>query len=288
MNMTISSTARSSRDLFSLSEAPLATLTEELLDERTLADPGGIAPPRAEQIADLVLFAVVRLVRLATPAQIADAGVEVSRRLIGAPGEELGRRFPRAHRILDAASLVLGAAASPASGGGEVAVLRAWNGLALNAFVAISLAPGQSMARSELRRELGHIDESHLSHILADLEDAALIARIRDGRNVTVHLGPRGHEKHVRELVPKPRTGLSHSSTGLGTPGQAEASPPIANRFDENDGYLQGEDELAGASNSPAQVGFSHATYEFDIVEGDWTPMIGKMANASRASHPVG
>jgi DNA-binding MarR family transcriptional regulator len=279
--------ASPSRDLFSLSEAPLETLLEELLEERTLADRGGVAPPRAEQIADLILSAVIRLIRLATPGQLADAGVGVSRRLIGSPAEDLERRHPRAHRVLGAASLVLAAAASPSSAGGEVAVLRAWKGLALEAFAAISCAPGQAMARSELRRELGHIDESHLSHILSDLEDAGLIARIRDGRNVTVHLGPLGREKHVRELLPKQRTGfVSYSGVRVTTFDQAEVGGLITNEYDS---YLQGEDESAGARNSLAAVtGASPAPHEFDISEGDWTPMIGKLANASRAGDPVG
>jgi DNA-binding transcriptional ArsR family regulator len=278
-----------SRDLFSLSDAPLETLLETLLEEQSLADRGGVAPPRAEQIADLILSAVIRLIRLGTPGQLADAGVEVSRRLVGSAAEELERCHPRAYRVLAAASLVLGAAAAPSSGGGEVAVLRAWNGLALEAFAAVSRAPGQAMARSELRCELGHIDESHLSHILADLEDAGLVARIRDGRNVTVHLGPLGHEKHVRELLPKQPAGFAiYQDTMVMVSDQFEVGGLITNHFDKYDRSLQGEEESVVARNSaPGAPGVS-PSYDFDVAELDWTPMIDKLASASRLSDPVG
>jgi DNA-binding MarR family transcriptional regulator len=65
----------------------------------------------------------------------------------------------------------------------------------------VSRAKGRAIARARLRELLG-VEESYLSHLLADLEAAGLIMRIRRGRAVSIHLGPVAESEHVKELLP--------------------------------------------------------------------------------------
>jgi DNA-binding MarR family transcriptional regulator len=65
-------------------------------------------------------------------------------------------------------------------------------------------AEGQAVSRSEIKRRLD-LAESHLSHLLRDLEAAGLIVRIRTekGREVLVDLGPEGRKITESALLPR-------------------------------------------------------------------------------------
>ena len=189
------------RDLLSLARtSSMPELLAALLEERTLNETNSPVPPRANQIARLVISKTVLLIRLGTQAELADATVEVVRALASPNGKLLAERFPQAHRLLSGASVSLRAATPPSSSGGELAVLRMWKGKAQMAVKLVVHADGEEMSRAELRRRLG-VNESYLSHLLADLEAAGLLVRIRDGRTVTVHVGPTGKSDHVRKFL---------------------------------------------------------------------------------------
>jgi DNA-binding MarR family transcriptional regulator len=188
-------------DFMKLAAAPLATLVAEV--ERTAEvppDESGEIPSLATQVADFALAEAIRLIRLGTRDEIVDGAVELSQLMIRPAGETLSRLHPEAYATLVAASTALSAAAEPMSKGGELAVLRSWNGSALAATKHVSDAAGRALPRAELR-ELMRVEESYLSHLLNDLDVAGLIERVRVGRNVTVHLGARGYAEHVQELL---------------------------------------------------------------------------------------
>jgi hypothetical protein len=189
-------------DLFSLAEASMAELAAALEDDETFAGDEHGAPSRARQIGELIVAEAVRLIRLGTRTELSGAAVELAKTLAGPKAEELEERHPEAHMLASAASITLGAATSPSSGGSELTVLRAWGGKALEAVSAISQTDRDEMPRAQLRACLGDLDESHMSHFLADLEASGLIVRIREGRTVTVRLGSAAQSRQVRELLP--------------------------------------------------------------------------------------
>jgi DNA-binding MarR family transcriptional regulator len=65
----------------------------------------------------------------------------------------------------------------------------------------ILAAEGGPLARGEVRQRTG-LSESHLSHVLRDLEEGDLIERTREGREVVLDLGEVGREVVDREIRP--------------------------------------------------------------------------------------
>src|SRR3954447_11351797 len=72
------------------------------------------------------------------------------------------------------------------------------------ALLELLAAEGQPVSRAEVKRRLG-MAESHLSHLLADLEASGLIVRIRGqkGQGVLVDLGPEGRKVVEAALLPR-------------------------------------------------------------------------------------
>jgi DNA-binding MarR family transcriptional regulator len=190
------------RDLMSLARAGMAELLDALQEQRTIEDDGTSLPPRSVQIAGLILAHAIRLIRLGTREELLDGGLELAETLTRPTIRDLDRRQPEALRLLSGASVALKAAAAPSSAGGELAVLRSWNGNAREAVATLNASPSLKLARAELRERLG-VNQSYLSHLLADLEGAGLVVRTRDGRDITVHLGPAARAERVQVLLPE-------------------------------------------------------------------------------------
>jgi DNA-binding MarR family transcriptional regulator len=190
------------RDMLSLSMAPIPELIAALEDEKLEQSPS--LKRRTKRLGRLVMREAVRLIRVGTRAEIADAALELSEALARPSAERLREVAPRAHRLMTSASDALGAATPPSSGGGEMTLLnpRSWKGKALKAVTMVNSAPGRAVPRAELRLQL-EMEDSHLSHMLAELEGAGLIVRVRSGRSVTVHLGVVGRSEHVQAILPQ-------------------------------------------------------------------------------------
>ncbi len=204
-------TASSSRDMLSLSMARMPELVAALEEERTLADQTVVIPRRSKRVARMLMTEAIRLIRLGTRAEVADAALELAQARRRS-GERLAELHPRSHRLLTSATDALAAATPPSSGGGELAVLRSWNGKALKVVKIISKEPRRSIPRADLRVQLD-VDESYLSHLLADLEAAGLVVRVKTGRTVMVHLGLVGRSDHVQKMVP-PDESVSPAKAG--------------------------------------------------------------------------
>jgi len=196
---------QASLDPFSLAFASIAEMIEAIASKEALADEGVGVPPLAEQIANMVVAEAVRLIRLGTTSDVVDAAHRLARFLLRSSAEELERRQPDAYRVVSGAAVALDAAAAPTGAGSEEAVLRSWDEKAIEAVALVNATPGRKLPRLELldalRSDLGKAPSSALSHMLSHLEAAGLIVRIREGRNVTVHLGPVGAEEHVQAVL---------------------------------------------------------------------------------------
>lgn len=193
--------ARRPRDLLSLKSAPIGVMLGELEEAATGAHDQEGVPPRAVQLADLIVAEVVRLIRVGTRAELTDAAAAVSGAMIGPSAARQAENYPEASRLFSAAAVALAAAVAPSSNGGEAAVLRSWNGKALRAVRLVAQSSDQALARSDLRAALDIDDESHLSHLLADLEASGLIERSKQGRQVIVHLGPSAVTSPAAEII---------------------------------------------------------------------------------------
>lgn len=188
------------KDLLSLTKASIPELIDALRDERTPSAEEGGLPSRSLQIAELIAAETVRLVRLGNRAELTEARLELARVVAQEETALLAKRQPKVHRLLIGSSTALAFATAPSSSGGELTVLRSWNGMAAEVVALVDDAPEKALRRAELREQLG-VDESHLSHLLADLEAANLITRRRKGREVIVHLGRAGRSRHVGEFL---------------------------------------------------------------------------------------
>lgn len=191
-----------SADLLGLTLAPMPERLAALRVEWSRDEESGSLPSRAVQVAGLVVGETVRLIRLGSRPEVTGAARELSK-LVAQQTPDAATRHPESYRLAAGASVVLGVAGSPSSGGAEFTMLQSWNGKAKQTVELLTRAHGQALARSDLRGKLGDLTESHLSHLLADLESAGLALRIKEGRMVTVHLGPTGRSEHVRERLGK-------------------------------------------------------------------------------------
>jgi len=127
--------------------------------------------PRVLHIADYMLSETVRVIRLGTYPEIADAGAHmawsVSRRsnALEEQGRELVDPFKTAFNMQDSASLMLAAASSPASRGGEYTVLRSFGGLAAKAL---------SIVAAEQEEADKGIEVAHLHSVLDEQKDGGV------------------------------------------------------------------------------------------------------------------
>lgn len=200
-------------DLFSLALAPMSARVSALEQAWALPEDPGPLPSRSVQIAGLIVAETVRLIRLGNRSELTEGALELAQLIARVETEAIASVHPESHRLASAAAVVLGAASAPSSGGGEMAVLRSWNGKAREAVELLTRAHDKALARTELRSALGDPTESHLSHLLADLEVSGLAVRIREGKTVTVHLGPTGRSEQVQEqLAPRQPPSLKYWS----------------------------------------------------------------------------
>jgi DNA-binding transcriptional ArsR family regulator len=211
-----------SPDLLNLALAPMSERVAALRSEWSRGEETGPLPSRAVQIAGLIVGETVRLIRLGSSDEVTAAALALSKVLARPETAAVAAEHPESHRLASGASIVLGAAGAPASGGGELAVLRSWSGKAKEAVEMLNRAHGHAIARSQLRSELGDLTESHLSHLLADLESAGLALRIKEGKTVTVHLGPNARSEHVQEQLSRRPLPVGFRSTERDLPAGAE------------------------------------------------------------------
>jgi hypothetical protein len=139
-------------------------------------------------VSELAVDETVRLVRYGSRSDLLAGGDTLATFLGGPRGARVKTGAPGAYDTLSGLLPVLSAASSPAGRGGEALVLRSWSGKALAALAAVARAG--SMPRAELRDDL-RVSQSHLSHMLKDLEAAQLLELLlRSSRLSAACVGP--------------------------------------------------------------------------------------------------
>src|SRR4051794_8239801 len=126
-------TAIPTPDLFSLALAPMSARVSTLEQAWTVPEDPGPLPSHTVQIAGLIVAETVRLIRLGSRSELADGALELTQLVARAEADTVASAYPESYRLASGAAVVLGAASAPSSGGGEMAVLRSWNGKAREA-----------------------------------------------------------------------------------------------------------------------------------------------------------
>ena len=179
-------------DLLALRGSPLSSLVAALRDEVGRDD---VVSATVAGLVELAVDETVRQVRQAPQAELAAALDGLRRFLAAQEGRRLASVAPAPAATLAGLQAVLTASATPDSRGGADLVRRSWGGHADQILRALAEAPEHHLPRSRLRTML-ELEQSHLSHILRDLEAAQLVERIpvTGSRTVDVHLGRVGRE----------------------------------------------------------------------------------------------
>lgn len=185
-------------DLTDLDDADFETEIRPLLDALA-ADP---APEPARRLRALLLDRALRLLRTGSRAEIDDEATALERFLASAEGRELLEGSAEVFGGLSALARLLAGAADRADPAAVDSILRNDEGRGQQVLELLARR-GDPVPRKKIKAELG-LSESHLSHVLRELEEADLIVRYRQGRGkeVLVKLGLVGREVVERAVLP--------------------------------------------------------------------------------------
>jgi len=183
-------------DLSGFRDAPPATVAP--LVERVAHEPEEKA---LGALTALLMNRLVRLVRQGSRQEILDESLMLNRVLAMDAGAHLRQSRPEAFGGWSALGELLSGAAQST---GRAAVPSILSGTRGREILELLAGEGQPVARSEIKRRLELISESHLSHLLRDLDEADLIVRYKSprGKEVLVELGPVGRQVVDQSLIP--------------------------------------------------------------------------------------
>ncbi len=153
-------------------------------------------------VASLFENRALGLIRNGSSTQLRDEGAALNRFLYSRMGREFEERdHALSERLKTIADLV--ARAGQRNDAAFVASVLSSHKKYAQPMIEFLWRAGEPVPRQTLLRELG-IEESHLSHILRDLEDADVIARIRwpGTKEVRISLAPTGRDLVKQQLVP--------------------------------------------------------------------------------------
>jgi DNA-binding transcriptional ArsR family regulator len=155
-----------------------------------------------ETAISLAVDRVIHLLRRGATNELLDEALAIHQHLEFDPGAILLASDPHLHGRWTALGELLSEAARKTDAGAVDALLRAHRGKARETLDLLAQHDGR-MARSSLRRELD-LSESHLSHLLRDLEESELIVRHRPegSKEVVVELDWVGHNIVNSQLAP--------------------------------------------------------------------------------------
>jgi DNA-binding transcriptional ArsR family regulator len=156
---------------------------------------------RVDAAGGLVLHRALRLLRDGSRAEILKEGLALDGFLGSAAGEAVKAAQPDLYWGWAGLSALLGEAARRSDRAAVESILRSHDGRG-RAVLELLAERGAPVRRGELRERLG-LSESHLSHVLRDLEEADLIERMQAGREVVIELGPVGRDVAQRALLPE-------------------------------------------------------------------------------------
>lgn len=150
----------------------------------------------------LLMNRALRLLRQGSRQEILDESLMLNRFLATPAGDRLKKDRPEVFGGWTALGELLSGAARSVSRTAVPSILSGTRGRDILELLA---SEGRPLSRAEIKRRLDFKSESHLSHLLRDLEEADLVVRYRpEGRkDVVVELGPVGREVVEQSVLPK-------------------------------------------------------------------------------------
>jgi len=211
-------------DLSGFREAPPAAVAP--LVEKVAREPEEKA---LTALTALLMNRALRLLRQGSRQEILDESLMLNRALAIEAGAHLRQSQPEAFGGWSALGELLSGAARSTSRAAIPAILSGSRGREILELLA---GEGRPVARSEIKRQLEFTSESHLSHLLRDLEEADLVLRYKPegGKDVFVELGPVGREVVSQSVLPP---WLEHLDNALSqaTEGVAVSFESLAQEF---------------------------------------------------------
>lgn len=185
-------------DLSGLGDAPPEEVASLL--ERAAAHP---VPEELEALTSLLLDRTLQALRQGSRQEILQEAKALNGVLAGSEGEALEQVQPRFHGAWAALGELLSEAARRSDRAAVDSILLGTKGHGRKLLEELA-RNGAPMSRAKLRERLS-LGESHLSHLLRDLEEADLVVRYRPegGKEVVVELGPVGREVVEQSVLPK-------------------------------------------------------------------------------------
>lgn len=141
----------------------------------------------------LLMNRSLNLLREGSRQELLAEAMMINRFLEIEAGRRLRERQPEVFGRWSALGAMLSGASRASNRAAVPSILKGGRGQEVLDLLA---ARGGAVPRAEIRREIG-LSEAHLSHLLADLEEARLILRYRPqgSKEVLVELGPVGRER---------------------------------------------------------------------------------------------
>jgi len=154
----------------------------------------------AREVRGLLLDRALNLLRTGSRTEIGEEAYGLHRYLDSPPGESLQEKAPEVHGGFRAIADLLSGAADRADAAAVDSILRSHKGRGKEILEFLA-QQGEPVKRSRIRSQLG-VSQSHLSHILREMEGADLLVRWNQGKEVLVELAPNGREYVERSILP--------------------------------------------------------------------------------------
>lgn len=152
-------------------------------------------------LTSLLRNRTLRLLRQGSREETLGEALMLNRFLATEAGERLRQVRPEVFGGCSALGELLSGAARSTGRAAVPAILSGTRGREILELLASEQRP---LSRSEVKRRLEFTSESHLSHLLRDLEEADLVVRYRPegGKEVVVELGQAGREVVEQSVLP--------------------------------------------------------------------------------------
>jgi DNA-binding MarR family transcriptional regulator len=177
-------------------DAPLEDVAA-LLTNGTIS-PG--SPVQLGQLTSLILDRILTLLRKSARTEIVEEAAAFARVFDAPEFEDVQRAHPGRAAQWEVLSDLLSEAAHRSDGTAVESILRSYTGLPQR-ILEILAESDQPVPRASILKAL-ELEQSYLSHILRDMEEAGLVIRERSGQSVNVRLGPNGREVVQQRLLP--------------------------------------------------------------------------------------
>jgi DNA-binding MarR family transcriptional regulator len=184
-------------DLSGFVDTPMAEVVP-FVEEVLRKDPSRLA---VDRLSSLFFDRTLQLLREGSRTQIMEECAELDRFLVSPTAESLKAKHPDLFGAWTALSDLLGEAGRRSDRAAVDSILASLKGYG-RTILEMLAERGAPVPRSEILKRLD-VSESHLSHILRDMDEADLIIRYRDqGKQIVIDLGPVGREVVERSVLP--------------------------------------------------------------------------------------